>query len=98
MKLGDLKKWSFTEMTSNDSGRTSATKSAGIYVIFIGGLCFVTGCISVLFVDNSINIVTESVVFTSLGAALLGVKNISAGKFAQGSSSSNSNPSAMPIE
>jgi len=87
MKLGNVDKWSFTEMTSNDSGRTSATKTSGVFVILIGGICFFIGCISILFIDHSIDIISESVVFTSLGAALLGVKNISAGRFKQGTAS-----------
>ncbi len=97
MKLGNLNKWSFTEMTANDTGRTSATKSAGIFVIFIGGICFLIGCVSLLFIDHSIDIVSESVVFTSLGAALLGVKNISAGRFTQGNTSNNGTGNNPPV-
>jgi hypothetical protein len=39
-KIGDIKKFSFGEMTSNDTGKTSSTSTAGVYIIFIGGLCF----------------------------------------------------------
>ena len=78
--LGDIKKFSFGEMTSNDTGKTSSTSTAGIYIIFIGGLCFLLGCIDKMFLDKSIDIINQSVMFTTIGAALLGVKNIVGGK------------------
>jgi len=75
-KIGDIKKFSFGEMTSNDTGKTSSTSTAGVYIIFIGGLCFLLGCIDKMFLDKSIDIINQSVMFTTIGAALLGVKNI----------------------
>jgi hypothetical protein len=78
--LGDIKKFSFGEMTSNDSGKTSGTSSAGLYIIFIGGICFFLGCIDKMFLDKSIDIINQSVMFTTIGAALLGVKNIVNGR------------------
>jgi hypothetical protein len=79
-KIGDIKKFSFGEMTSNDTGKTSSTSTAGVYIIFIGGLCFLLGCIDKMFLDKSIDIINQSVMFTTIGAALLGVKNIVGGK------------------
>jgi hypothetical protein len=75
-KIGDIKKFSFGEMTSNDTGKTSSTSTAGVYIIFIGGLCFLLGCIDKMFLDKSIDIINQSVMFTTIGAALLGVKNV----------------------
>jgi hypothetical protein len=79
-KIGDVKRFSFGEMTSNDNGKTSGTSSAGLYIIFIGGICFFLGCIDKMFLDKSIDIINQSVMFTTIGAALLGVKNIINGK------------------
>jgi hypothetical protein len=79
-KIGDIKKFSFGEMTSNDNGKTSSTSTAGIYIVFIGGLCFLLGCIDKMFLDKSIDIINQSVMFTTIGAALLGVKNVVGGK------------------
>jgi hypothetical protein len=79
-KIGYIKKFSFGEMTSNDTGKTSSTSTAGIYIVFIGGLCFLLGCIDKMFLDKSIDIINQSVMFTTIGAALLGVKNIVGGK------------------
>lgn len=78
--IGDIKKFSLGEMTSNNDGKTSATSSAGVYIIFIGGLCFLLGCIDKMFLDKSLDIINQSVMFTTIGAALLGVKNITARK------------------
>lgn len=78
--IGDIKKFSLGEMTSNNDGKTSATSSAGVYIIFIGGLCFLLGCIDKMFLDKTIDIINQSVMFTTIGAALLGVKNITAKK------------------
>ena len=74
--VGDIKKFSFGEMTSNNNGKTSVTSTAGAYIIAIGGLCFLLGCIDKMFLDKTLDIINQSVVFTTIGAALLGVKNV----------------------
>ena len=75
-KIGDIKKFSFGEMTSNNNGKTSATSTAGAYIIFIGGLSFFLGVIDKMFIDKTIDIINQAVMFTTIGAALLGVKNV----------------------
>lgn len=67
-------------MTSNDNGKTSVTKVGGAYIIFIGGIAFIMGCIDKMFLGNTIDIIDQAVLFTTIGAALLGVKNITARK------------------
>ena len=79
-KLGDMKKFSFGEMTSNDTGKTSVTSTSGAYIIAIGGFCFLLGCIDKMFISKSIDVINQAVMFTTIGAALLGVKNIVNGK------------------
>lgn len=78
--ITDIEKFSFGEMTSNDNGKTSATKAAGLYIILIGGIAFIMGCIDKMFLGNTIDIINQAVMFTTIGAALLGVKNITARK------------------
>lgn len=75
-KIGDIKKFSFAEMTSNSNGKTSATSVAGLYVVAIGGIGFILGIFDKLFINSSIEIIDQSVIMTSIGAALLGIKNI----------------------
>ncbi len=83
--IGNIKKFSFAEMTSNNNGKTSVTSTAGAYIIAIGGLCFLLGCIDKMFLDKSIDIITQSIAFTTIGAALLGVKNITGSKIQEAS-------------
>ena len=96
-KFGDIKKFSFGEMTSNDNGKTSGTSSAGLYIIFIGGLCFFLGCIDKMFLDKSIDIINQSVMFTTIGAALLGVKNVINGKQPKAEKAQDVNPEAEQL-
>ena len=79
-KIGDVKKFSFGEMTSNDNGKTSGTSTAGLYIIVIGGACFFLGCIDKLFISKDLDIITQAITFTLIGATLLGVKNVVSGK------------------
>ena len=79
-KLGDMKNFSFGEMTSNDTGKTSATSTSGVYIIAIGGICFLLGCVDKMFLSKTVDVINQSVMFTTIGAALLGVKNIVGGK------------------
>jgi len=78
--IGNIKKFSFGEMTSNTNGKTSATSTAGIYIVFIGGLSFIMGVINLMFIDKTIDIIDQSVIFTGIGAGLLGVKNFTSAK------------------
>lgn len=94
-KIGDIKKFSFAEMTSNDNGKTSATSTSGVYIIFIGGLCFFLGCIDKMFLDNSIDIINQSVMFTTIGAALLGVKNVVGSKKAEPTETTSTEPTQL---
>ena len=40
-----IDRFSFAQLTSNNNGKTSASGTAGIYIIAIGGICFLLGCI-----------------------------------------------------
>jgi hypothetical protein len=74
--IGNMKNFSFGEMTSNDNGKTSVTSTSGAYIIAIGGLCFFLGCVDKMFISKSIDVINQAVMFTTIGAALLGVKNV----------------------
>ena len=96
--LGDIKKFSFGEMTSNPNGKTSATSSAGIYIVFIGGLSFIMGVINVMFIDKSVDIISQSVIFTGIGAGLLGVKNFTSAKNQLAEAELNKSSVEEPLE
>ena len=73
-QIADIKKFSFAEMTSNSDGKTSGAGVMGIYVIIIGGIGFILGCIDKLYIHNDIQIISESIIFTGIGATLMGVR------------------------
>ena len=76
MKIGDIKKWSFGEMTSNPDGKTSVTSTSGFIIVMIGCLSFLLGVVDKIFIDkNSMDVINQAVAFTMIGAALIGYKN-----------------------
>lgn len=72
--IANMEKFSFAQLTSNSNGKTSGSGTAGLYIVFTGGLCFFLGCIDKMFLDKSIDILTQSIVMVTIGAALLGYR------------------------
>jgi hypothetical protein len=70
----DIDKFSFGQLTSNSDGKTSGSGTAGLYIVAIGGVCFMLGCVDKMFFGNNIDIVTQSIVLIGIGAALLGYR------------------------
>ena len=70
----DINKFSFSELCSNGNGKTSGSGTAGLYIVAIGGLCFLIGCIAKVFVTSASDIITQSILFTTTGATLLGYR------------------------
>lgn len=79
-KIGDIKKWSFGEMTSNPDGKTSVTSTSGFMIVVIGCLSFLLGVIDKMFIDESMDIITQAIAFTMIGAGLIGYKNFTGSK------------------
>ena len=69
-----MEKFSFAQLTSNSDGKTSGSGTSGLYIVFIGGICFLLGCINKMFLDKSADILTQSIIFISIGATLLGYR------------------------
>ena len=70
----DLDKFSFAQMTSNSNGKTSGSGTMGILICTVGAACFFLGCIDRMLVSNSIDIITQSIIFVGIGAGLLGYR------------------------
>jgi hypothetical protein len=70
----DLDKFSFAQMTSNSNGKTSGSGTIGIVICGVGSLCFALGCFDKMWVSNSIDIITQSIIFVGIGAGLLGYR------------------------
>lgn len=69
-----MEKFSFAQLTSNSDGKTSGSGTAGLYIVFIGGICFFLGCIDKMFLDKSVDILSQSIIFVTIGATLLGYR------------------------
>jgi len=74
MKKSSIDKFSFAQMTSNTNGKTSGSGTAGIYIVAIGGVCFLLGCLDKMFFSKTIDIVTQSIMLIGIGATLLGFR------------------------
>ena len=70
----NAEKFSFGQLTSNTNGKTSATGTAGLYIIAVGGICFLLGCIDKMFLNENVDIITQSIIFVGIGAGLLGYR------------------------
>ena len=73
MKL-DIHKFSWSEMVSNSDGKTSGTAFAGLVICMVGTLCFLLGCLDKMFISSSIDIISQSIVFTGIGSGLIGLR------------------------
>jgi hypothetical protein len=92
--LSNISKFSWGELFSNDSGKTSGTAFCGIIICLVGSLCFLLGCIDKMWISHSIDIITQSIVFVGIGAALMGVRKV----VGQKSNDSTSTATEPPVE
>lgn len=69
-----IERFSFAQMTSNGNGKTSASGTMGSLIIAAGTLGFLLGIIDKVFVNKDIDIITQTIIFTSIGAGLLGLR------------------------
>jgi hypothetical protein len=74
--IADIKKFSFGEMTSNSDGKTSGSGTAGVYLVFIGGLVIIMGSITGLFMNapQASNVLLAGTGAFTFGAGLLGYR------------------------
>lgn len=70
-----MKAFSFTEMVSNNTGKTSASGFSGVIICLIGALCFLIGSIAVVAgKTDSSDILIQSIGMVYAGALLLGYR------------------------
>ena len=89
--ISNITKFSWSELFSNDNGKTSGTGFVGVIVSLTGTLCFFLGCLDKMFFTNSVDIITQSIVLVGIGATLMGVRKVIGGK-------TNDNQTEPPIE
>jgi hypothetical protein len=77
-KMQDIKRaidrFSFAQMTSNSDGKTSGSGTMGVLICTIGCITFLLGCIDKMFINNDVDILTQTIIFTGIGTALLGYR------------------------
>jgi hypothetical protein len=78
VKKNWLEGFSFAEMTSNNDGKTSGSGTMGVLICTVGTLCFLIGCIDKVFVNKDVDIITQSIIFVTIGAGLLGLRKFRA--------------------
>lgn len=69
-------KFSFAEMTSNSNGKTSGSGTAGLLIILIGALSFITGTILIVLGKDQQELLIQSIAIIYAGATLLGVRKL----------------------
>jgi hypothetical protein len=72
----DISKFSWGELFSNETGKTSASGFAGVIISLVGTLCFFMGCVDKMFFTKSVDIITQSIILVGIGVTLLGVRKV----------------------
>ena len=70
----NMSKFSWSELFSNNDGKTSGSGFVGVIICLVGTLCFFLGCLDKMFISKEIDIITQSIVFVGIGATLLGAR------------------------
>jgi len=96
--LSNISKFSWAELFSNDNGKTSGTAFVGIIICLVGSLCFLLGCIDKMWVSKDIDIITQSIVFVGIGAALMGVRKVVGQKSNDSSTTTDTTTTEQPVE
>jgi len=68
------KRFSWGELFSNETGKTSGTAFCGIIICMVGSFCFLLGCIDKMFITSSVDVISQSIMFVGLGSGLLGLR------------------------
>jgi len=72
--LDQVNKFSFAQMTSNASGKTSASGTMGVYIITFSVIAFIFGCIDKACMSHTTDIMMYSSANIVIGAGLLGYR------------------------
>jgi hypothetical protein len=76
MNKVDINKVNFSQLISNQNGKTSATAVAGLWLVLIGSACFCFGVLGYLKYGNSGDAMLQSLGLATLGTSLLVTKRL----------------------
>ena len=77
---GNLNKFSWPQLVSNNDGKTSATGFCGVITILTGVLCFIAGVVDKMYLTHTTDVMLYSSGLITLGSTLLGVRKMKQGK------------------
>jgi len=72
--IGNMKKWSWAEMTSNINGKTSASGTMGAISLGVGLLGFLFTLVMAAFFGTTAEFVYLSIMVITIGAGMLGYR------------------------
>ena len=72
--MKDISKFSWPEMTSNETGKTSASGTIGVIISLVGALGFLFGIADKMFLNKSVEILDQSIFVIGIGVGLLGYR------------------------
>lgn len=73
--MKDINKFSLSQLTSNESGKTSGSGTAGLYLVFLGGIIGMIGTVGTIMKSPDVaNILLFAGSMLTLGAGLLGYR------------------------
>ena len=72
--IGNISRFSLSEMTSNSDGKTSASGTMAVFIILVGGVTFLIGALGMIFKATDSNILVQSIAMVYAGALLLGYR------------------------
>lgn len=70
----NIDKFSFAQLVSNNSGKTSGSGTMGVLISTVGCIGFLCSVICMLFKTSVPNLANESLAVIGIGAALLGYR------------------------
>ena len=79
--IGDMKKFSFAEMTSNNTGKTSGSGVLGISSGLVGCLMLLVGTIDKMFISKTTDVLSYGLYTLGFGSSLLGARHYINNKF-----------------
>ena len=79
--IGDMKKFSFAEMTSNNNGKTSGSGVLGSFSGFVGLLLLLLGAIDKMFISKTTDILSYGLYSLGFGSSLMGARHYINNKF-----------------
>lgn len=74
--VADIEKFSWAQMVSNTTGKTSSSGFCGVIIILVGSLSFLVGVADFMCLSKKPDIMNDSLILIPIGATLLGARKL----------------------